>query len=232
MRFRRGTGHASSGFRYLASAPPWPRRIDRVVAAARRRNAARSALPEPRSGRRSSRTTLSGVLKVGDAPAGEPTTALLEVERRGGLDEGGHALAHEGVGVPDGHGVADVGVRLERGLHLGGRDVLAAPDDHVLQAAHDAQPPSLSTVARSPVWNQPPRAMTAPVWAGSAYRRTSRGRAPKLSGVRAAARPVSGPTRGARRGRRHVRRCPGPSRRGRRWCWWSPWGPRWSRRCA
>src|SRR5581483_10670819 len=81
-----------------------------------------------------------GRLEAGDAPGLEPGPARVEVERAGRDDEGADALAEPGVGVPDRYRVADERVRLQHALHLGRGDVLAAPDDDVLDAADDRQP--------------------------------------------------------------------------------------------
>ena len=70
-----------------------------------------------------------GGLEPGDAPRGEPGPARVEVEAGRAHDERDDALAHQRVGLADRDRVADVGVRLEHVLDLGGRDVLAAADD-------------------------------------------------------------------------------------------------------
>ena len=95
------------------------------------------------------------------------------------LDEGRHPLAHERIGVAHRHGVADGRVRLEHRFDLGRRDVLAPADDDVLSRPTIVSQPSSSTVARSPVRNQPPGAMTAAVVRGIGIaRRRARVRGP------------------------------------------------------
>ena len=113
----------------------WSSRSDRVTQnrvvrrGARRGRACRSAA----SGSASTTITRSGVLNRAMPRCCEPRARRVDVERRRADDERGDAFAHELVGVADHHRLAHVGVRFELVLDLGGRDVLAAADDHVLQ---------------------------------------------------------------------------------------------------
>ena len=65
------------------------------------------------------------------------------------VDHGDDPLAEAVVGLADDDGVADTRVGLEGGLDGGDRDVLAAPDDDVLEAAGDGDPAVV--VDRGPV---------------------------------------------------------------------------------
>ena len=79
-------------------------------------------------------------LEPGHALTGEPAPALVHVDLRAADHEGGHPLAEAPVGAAHHDCLADPGMLLQDPLDLGGGDVLAAPDDELLQAADDRQP--------------------------------------------------------------------------------------------
>ena len=67
---------------------------------------------------------------------------VVVAEDRGAVahtDHGAHLLADALVGDADDRGLGDVGMLVERGLDLGGVDVLAAADDDVLQPVDDVE---------------------------------------------------------------------------------------------
>ena len=186
---RARTASSASGIRLRRGTRSTP------ASAARRCSAARSGLPEPSRGRWSSRSTFSGVLKRAMPRPANQRLALLEVERCGGLDEGSDPLAHERVGIPHGHRVADVRMGLQRRLDLGGRDVLAAADDDVLEPPDDAHPAVV--VERGQIPGAEPAAPCddrTGLQRRRRSRRTSRGRAPRARPAPPSAQrdPVSG----------------------------------------
>ncbi len=79
-------------------------------------------------------------LEPGHALLLEPAPALFHIEPPVTHHESGHSLPQPLVGTAHGHCLADEGVGLEDALDLGGGDVLAGADDHVLQPPHDGEP--------------------------------------------------------------------------------------------
>ncbi len=104
------------------------------------RSASRSGLPVGSVGKASTTITRSGVLNRATPRASNHARAVSTSNVGRADDERGDPLAHEFVGIADRDRVAHVGMRFELVLDLGGRDVLAAPDDDVLQAADDREP--------------------------------------------------------------------------------------------
>src|SRR5579871_765815 len=78
-------------------------------------------------------------LEPGHAPLLHPRAAPGKVERLRRDDERADALAEAVVGIADDDGVVHGRVGFEHALHLGGGDVLPAPDDDVLDAAGDGE---------------------------------------------------------------------------------------------
>ena len=117
------------------------------VVRARALSAARSGLPAAMVGRASSATTCSGHLNLVTPRAANQARHSARSNGADVDDEGDDPLAQAVVGPADGHGLAHGGMGLEHRLDLGGGDVLAAADDHVLDAAHDGEP---AVVDRSP----------------------------------------------------------------------------------
>ena len=108
--------------------------------AQRRSSWSRSGLPVASSGSASTISMRSGVLNGVTPCAANHARHASRSKSAGRDDERAHPLAHEPVGVADRDGLRHRGVALEHRLDLGRRDVLAAADDQVLDAAHDAEP--------------------------------------------------------------------------------------------
>src|SRR2546421_2335543 len=84
-------------------------------------------------------TDISRDLVVGDTTAAEtPHVVLGHLGPRPNLDPGHDLLAEAGVRHADHLDVADVRMAVQELLDLPGVDVLPTPDDHVLDATHDA----------------------------------------------------------------------------------------------
>src|SRR5205807_1382914 len=81
-----------------------------------------------------------GDLEVGEVPGGEGAQLGHGHRAVGGHHHGGgHDLAEVGVRPTTDSNLLNLGVLEEHVLHVGGGDVLAAPDDEVLQPAGDEQ---------------------------------------------------------------------------------------------
>ena len=139
------------------------------AAAARRRSAARSALPEPSNGSWSRRSTCSGVLNTAMPRPENQCRHSSRSKGSLGLHERGHPLAHERVrdtrprrrAAPP--GCASSAASTSEAEMFSPPRMMTSLSRPTMRSH-----PSSSTVARSPVRNHPPGAMTVAVWAASA----------------------------------------------------------------
>ncbi len=161
-------GHASDVSSAPLGAPAPSSHRNGQVAAARRRNSARSALPEPRRGRRSSRSTFSGVLKVAIP---RPANQRRHSSRSNGAADSTNAATRSpirGSGYPTAtawwtSGCASSAASTSEAEMFSPPRMITSLSRPTMRTH-----PSVSTVARSPVRNQPPGAMTVAVWTASA----------------------------------------------------------------